>query len=272
METRAPLLGEPLPVELMNTIWADRDGVHDALGESRRRPRAWLRAVAPGRMRPVRTGPTDLQTPFPGDVEQRHEGGSSGCADAGSGDSRRGELTATPARRQHRRQGNWRPRVSAVTEVASAVPRWTALAWAPEGVRAVTLQPHQRSAGPTAAISRHRRGRDRPVQRYGRTGYDLRACLAPGMRPVLPQESPPPRDGAQPPVATVLVRHGTTVVIAGRTLRRLRRLEHGPLELTRQGTRLDVTQVCGHLGLFVLTFECLDVLELLDDDRTCSGR
>jgi predicted RNA-binding Zn ribbon-like protein len=29
--TSAPLLGEPLPVELMNTIWADRDGVHDAL-------------------------------------------------------------------------------------------------------------------------------------------------------------------------------------------------------------------------------------------------
>ncbi len=31
MPTEAPLLGEPLPVELMNTIWADRDGVHDAL-------------------------------------------------------------------------------------------------------------------------------------------------------------------------------------------------------------------------------------------------
>jgi predicted RNA-binding Zn ribbon-like protein len=30
----APLLGEPLPVELMNTIWADRDGVHDALGDA----------------------------------------------------------------------------------------------------------------------------------------------------------------------------------------------------------------------------------------------
>ena len=31
LTTTAPLLGEPLPVELMNTIWADREGVHDAL-------------------------------------------------------------------------------------------------------------------------------------------------------------------------------------------------------------------------------------------------
>jgi predicted RNA-binding Zn ribbon-like protein len=29
--TSAPTLGEPLPVELMNTIWAGRDGIHDAL-------------------------------------------------------------------------------------------------------------------------------------------------------------------------------------------------------------------------------------------------
>lgn len=27
METSAPLLGEPLPVELMNTIWADHGGI-----------------------------------------------------------------------------------------------------------------------------------------------------------------------------------------------------------------------------------------------------
>lgn len=44
--TAAPLLGEPLPVEFMNTIWADRDGVHDELA----RPEglaAWLRGVGP---------------------------------------------------------------------------------------------------------------------------------------------------------------------------------------------------------------------------------
>lgn len=44
--TAAPLLGEPLPVEFMNTIWAGRDGVHDELA----RPgglAAWLRGVRP---------------------------------------------------------------------------------------------------------------------------------------------------------------------------------------------------------------------------------
>jgi predicted RNA-binding Zn ribbon-like protein len=44
--TKAPLLGEPLPVELMNTIWADRSGVHDALGTDAE-VLAWLRAVGP---------------------------------------------------------------------------------------------------------------------------------------------------------------------------------------------------------------------------------
>jgi predicted RNA-binding Zn ribbon-like protein len=43
--TSATLLGEPLPVELMNTVKADRDGVHDAL-EDDGGAAAWLRAVA----------------------------------------------------------------------------------------------------------------------------------------------------------------------------------------------------------------------------------
>lgn len=43
--TRAPLLGEPLPVELMNTLWADRDGVHDALADGGDAA-SWLAAVA----------------------------------------------------------------------------------------------------------------------------------------------------------------------------------------------------------------------------------
>src|SRR6476646_6770325 len=44
--TTAPLLGEPLAVELMNTIWADRSGVHDALADEAG-TLAWLRAVEP---------------------------------------------------------------------------------------------------------------------------------------------------------------------------------------------------------------------------------
>jgi predicted RNA-binding Zn ribbon-like protein len=37
--------GEPLPVELMNTVSADRHGIHDALADDGG-PAAWLRAVA----------------------------------------------------------------------------------------------------------------------------------------------------------------------------------------------------------------------------------
>jgi len=43
--TSAPLLDEPLPVELMNTIWADGNGVHDAL-ETPQQTAEWLEAVA----------------------------------------------------------------------------------------------------------------------------------------------------------------------------------------------------------------------------------
>ncbi|MGH6654000.1 MAG: CGNR zinc finger domain-containing protein [Actinocrinis sp.] len=44
-QTRAPLRAEPLPVELMNTVWADRDGVHDALADPLE-ALGWLHAVA----------------------------------------------------------------------------------------------------------------------------------------------------------------------------------------------------------------------------------
>ncbi len=47
MKTSAPLLGEPLPVELMNTVWADREGVHDSLADPEEAI-AWLSAVASG--------------------------------------------------------------------------------------------------------------------------------------------------------------------------------------------------------------------------------
>jgi predicted RNA-binding Zn ribbon-like protein len=43
--TSATLLGEPLPVELMNTVGADRGGVRDALDDDAGAA-AWLRAVA----------------------------------------------------------------------------------------------------------------------------------------------------------------------------------------------------------------------------------
>lgn len=46
-EFALPLPGEPGPVRLMNTVWADRHGVHDALG-SVDGLRRWLAATTPG--------------------------------------------------------------------------------------------------------------------------------------------------------------------------------------------------------------------------------
>src|SRR4051812_32131450 len=43
MSTEAPVRDEPLAVELMNTIWADRTGVHDALATTEL-ARGWLSA------------------------------------------------------------------------------------------------------------------------------------------------------------------------------------------------------------------------------------
>jgi predicted RNA-binding Zn ribbon-like protein len=42
---QGPVLGEPWPVELMNTLWADRGGVHDTLDDPEQAG-AWLSRVA----------------------------------------------------------------------------------------------------------------------------------------------------------------------------------------------------------------------------------
>lgn len=51
----SPLLGQVLPVELMNTIWADRHLVHDSLA-SVEDARRWISAVGPRLETPVREG------------------------------------------------------------------------------------------------------------------------------------------------------------------------------------------------------------------------
>jgi predicted RNA-binding Zn ribbon-like protein len=43
--TSAPLLGEPLPVELMNTVWADRSGTHEAL-DTAADAVSWISAIS----------------------------------------------------------------------------------------------------------------------------------------------------------------------------------------------------------------------------------
>lgn len=49
----APLLGQALPIELMNTFWSDRHGVHDSLG-SLGDARRWITLVSPRLDTPAR--------------------------------------------------------------------------------------------------------------------------------------------------------------------------------------------------------------------------
>jgi len=169
VKTRAPLLGEPLPVELMNTIWADRDGVHDALGESDG-TKAWLRAVAP---RIDLLTADDLQTLSPGDVDSVTQG-LLGLRDA----LRRlaAEVTGDPRPAAASATRELEAAVSAVNEAASAVPRWTALAWAPGG----ELSRSSRTSGHAAAAAISAIAEDAIGLFSQGDRLRLRACLAPG--------------------------------------------------------------------------------------------
>ncbi|XVV15040.1 CGNR zinc finger domain-containing protein [Actinoplanes sp. CA-131856] len=59
MTTSAPILGEPLPVELMNTVWIDRHGEHDAV-ETPGGLAGWLRSLGPRLPALEHLGPDDV--------------------------------------------------------------------------------------------------------------------------------------------------------------------------------------------------------------------
>ncbi|MCF2533321.1 CGNR zinc finger domain-containing protein [Yinghuangia soli] len=169
METTAQLLGEPLPVELMNTIWADRDGVHDALADPDG-TRAWLRAVAP---RIALLADHDLAgitaadtADLAGRLVLLRDALRRLAAEA-TGDPRTAAASAIRERDAA---------IAAVNQAAGAVPTWSALTWvageAP--VRHVRTQGHAAGAAVSAiaeeAIGMFSRGDE----------AGLRACLAPG--------------------------------------------------------------------------------------------
>ena len=163
MATNAPLLNEPLPVELMNTIWADRNGVHDAL----RDPdgvRAWLSAVSP-RLDVVTMGSADLDVPGHRLIDLR--------------DALRrlaAEATADPRAAAVSGTLDLHAAVSALNEVAGAAPRWSALTWTPGQEPALTV--HASGPAASAALSAIA---EESIALFGHDDRRrLRACLAPG--------------------------------------------------------------------------------------------
>lgn len=169
MDTNAPLLGEPLPVELMNTIWADRNGVHDALGDPDS-TRAWLRAV---RSR------TDLLTPGDLDMLTVPDLDSLGGRLVGLRDALRrlaAEATQDPRPAAASDTRELDAAVTALNRASGDTPRWSALSWTPgqEPSR------HTRGGGQTASAAVSAIAED-AVSLFGEdTRRQLRACLAPG--------------------------------------------------------------------------------------------
>jgi predicted RNA-binding Zn ribbon-like protein len=169
MATNAPLLGEPLPVELMNTIWADRDGVHDALRDPDG-TRAWLHAVS---------ARTDLMTP--GDLD----------ALATSDLDRLGRrlIDLRNALRRLAAEATEDPRpaaasdtreldeaVTVLNEAAGETPHWSALSWTPgqEPSR------HTRTSGQAASAAVSAIAEE-AITLFGQdTRNQLRGCQAPG--------------------------------------------------------------------------------------------
>ncbi|MFJ5293009.1 CGNR zinc finger domain-containing protein [Streptomyces sp. NPDC088348] len=168
-DTNAPLLGEPLPVELMNTIWADRDGVHDALRDPEG-TRAWLHAVS---------SRIDLMTPDALDTLTTSDLDSLGGRLVGLRDALRrlaAEATEDPRRAAASDIRELEAAVTALNRAAGDTPHWSALSWKPD------QEPsrHVRTGGQTASAAVSAIAEDAITLFSQGTRQHLRACLAPG--------------------------------------------------------------------------------------------
>ncbi|MFJ5228950.1 CGNR zinc finger domain-containing protein [Kitasatospora sp. NPDC088391] len=169
MDTNAPLLGESLPVELMNTVWADRDGVHDALRDPDG-TRAWLRAVSPR---------VDLLVPEDLDALTAGEVGRLADRLVGLRDALRrlaAEVTGDPRPAAASDIRELEAAVAVLNRAAGDTPHWSALSWTPgqEPMR------HTRTGGRTASAALSAIAEE-GVALFGQDArHELRACLAPG--------------------------------------------------------------------------------------------
>jgi predicted RNA-binding Zn ribbon-like protein len=169
--TRAPLLGEPLSVELMNTIWADDGGVHDALGTDSE-AQAWLHAIgprltdaAPSAAAWLATGrPADLGTTAV-DLRRLRDALRRLAADV-TQDPRPTAASAIPDRDTAR---------ATLNDLAAAAPPWPALEWSADGAPERTLHvAHPAGAGIAALLAS-----EFITMLTGDERAQLRACLAP---------------------------------------------------------------------------------------------
>jgi predicted RNA-binding Zn ribbon-like protein len=162
-----PLLGEPLPVELMNTIWADRDGVHDALATTAG-VAAWLEAVGDrvATQGGARVGPVTGTPRLARELRQLRDALRRLAAIA-TGDDRPAAASAIT---------DLDAAVAAVNRACAHAPSWSRLTWPAAGEPRRDTQSAQRYPDVVRSVIA-----EQGVALF--TGADrtrLRACHAPG--------------------------------------------------------------------------------------------
>jgi predicted RNA-binding Zn ribbon-like protein len=172
--TRAPLLGEPLPVELMNTVWADRDGVHDALS-SPGEAAAWLGAVADRLLSEPPSAGTELRdwlkqpqvaTQVADQLRLLRDALRLLAADA----------TADPRTTSASSVADRDKALTVLNRACALAPAWSELTWPADGTpRRITRSDRAPAESAISGIA------EQGVALFGDpTRARLRACLAPG--------------------------------------------------------------------------------------------
>jgi predicted RNA-binding Zn ribbon-like protein len=168
--TLAPLLGEPLPVELMNTIWADGSGIHDALAAPAD-VLGWIRAIRP------------LPAPHDADIDRwlrdvpAAEVGEVAPALRALRDALRrlaAEQTADPRTHAASAIDDVGRAVEVVNGAAATAPHWSRLEWPTGGPARASYTRAHVGAAFLAAIA------EQAIDLFtGDARHELRACLAP---------------------------------------------------------------------------------------------
>ena len=162
--TSATLLGEPLPVELMNTVSVDRDGTHDALADDGEAA-AWLRAVADRIGAEAGTGPglfdEDTMRPVAGALRELRDALRRLAAEATA--DPRPPATAPELTRPE-----------AIATLNALATTWPELVWPAGGDPSRTYRAHGTTSIAVELIAHQ------GVELFAGPGRDrLRACLAP---------------------------------------------------------------------------------------------
>ncbi|HEX3814629.1 MAG TPA: ABATE domain-containing protein [Mycobacteriales bacterium] len=161
--TTAPLLGEPIPIELMNTIWADRDGVHDSLRTSAD-VMGWLRAVGDR----LSSGGA-VRRPAPGLIAEFRDlrDALRRLAAVATDDPRPAAESPVPG---------LAAAVTIVNRACATAPTWSELAWSGRN------DPRRkvRSAGTSPEIALSTIAEQAVTLFVGPDRAELRACHAPG--------------------------------------------------------------------------------------------